>query len=138
MGHRRQARECALQILYEVDMASTSVEEVVRLFWDAHPVTPDIQQFAESLVRGTLQEREALDAMIAEHSAHWRVPRMAVVDRNILRMAAYELMHCQDVPIRVTLNEAIEIGKRYGSEESGAFINGILDQVAKQVDKPME
>ena len=103
-----------------------------------HPVPSDVRAFAELLVRGACIEHERIDGILAEHSAHWRIPRMAAVDRNIMRMAVYELYHCPDIPIRVTLNEAIEIGKKYGTEESSAFINGILDQIAKLVDKPME
>lgn len=138
MGHRRQSRECAAQILYQIDVGGFPLEEAVHTFWEVHQVAPEIRDFAEALVRGTYAEFENIDVILAEHSAHWRLPRMAAVDRNILRMAAYELLHCADIPIRVTLNEAIEIGKKYGTEESGAFINGILDQVAKDVDKPME
>ena len=138
MGHRRQSRECAAQILYEVDLSGIPPDEALQAFWEMHPVPSDVRAFAELLVRGACIEHERIDGILAEHSAHWRIPRMAAVDRNIMRMAVYELYHCPDIPIRVTLNEAIEIGKKYGTEESSAFINGILDQIAKLVDKPME
>lgn len=89
--------------------------------------------FAEMLVRGVQTHQAELDQVISESSTNWRVPRMAMVDRNILRMATYEFVHLQDIPSRVTLNEAIELGKRYGTSDSGAFINGLLDKVASRV-----
>lgn len=138
MGTRRQSRECAAQILYQIDIGSSPVGEAIRTYWEAYAAPPEVREFAEELVRGTIRELPTIDLHIVEHSAHWRLPRMAAVDRNILRMAVYELYHCPDIPIRVTLNEAIEIGKKFGTDESGAFINGILDQVAKGIDKPME
>lgn len=138
MGHRRQSRECAAQILYQIDVGGFSLAEATEAYWEVHVVAPDVRVFADELVRGTCAEEQRIDEILGVHSAHWRLPRMAAVDRNILRLAVYELYHCRDIPIRVTLNEAIEIGKKYGTEESGAFINGILDQVAKHVDKPME
>jgi transcription antitermination protein NusB len=136
MGHRRRAREAAIQIWYQIDQGGFPVESAERNYWAVHSVPDDIREFADALVNGVAEKQEAIDGLISEHSAHWRLSRMAAVDRNILRVAIYELLHCGDVPIRVTLNEAIEIGKRFGTEESGAFINGILDQVAKGVDKP--
>lgn len=127
-----------MQIWYQVDLGHTTSEEALVTYWQTHDVTPDIREFADVLVRGTAAERESLDALLVQFSAHWRLERMAAVDRNILRVAAYELVYCPDIPIKVTLNEAIEIGKKFGTEESGAFINGILDQIAKTVDKPHE
>lgn len=136
MGHRRQAREAAVQMWYQIDQGHFDVAEAERNYWAVHEVAPDIKEFASLLVHGVAREQANIDALLIQHSAHWRLPRMAAVDRNILRVAAYELLHCADVPLRVTLNEAIEIGKKFGTEESGAFINGILDQIAKTVDKP--
>ncbi len=139
MGHRRQAREAALQMWYEIDQAHVTPAEVVATFWPLHPAGDDIRAFADELVWGIHDQREAIDALLSQYSTHWRLPRMAAVDRNILRIATYELLHCTDIPVRVTLNEAIEIGKKFGTEESGAFINGILDQIAKTVaHKPQE
>lgn len=138
MGHRREARETAVQIWYQIDLSHCEPEEAIRLYWRLHPAPADVREFAEALARGTAREQADIDRRISAHSTHWRLPRMAAVDRNVLRVAVYELLHCPDIPIRVTLNEAIEIGKKYGSEESGAFINGILDQIAKEVDKPLE
>ena len=93
----------------------------------------DELDFCDQLVRGVSQHREAIDKLLQDSSTNWRVARMAVVDRNILRMGVFEIQHLQDIPPRVTLNEAIEIGKRYGTGESGAFINGILDKIATQL-----
>lgn len=138
MGHRRRAREAAIQLWYQIDQGVFSVEEAWRNYWDIHSVPDDIRVFAELLVFGVAREREAIDHLLSEFSAHWRLPRMAAVDRNILRVALFELLHCPDVPLRVTLNEAIELGKKFGTEESGAFINGILDHIAKTVEKPDE
>ncbi|MBI2345474.1 MAG: transcription antitermination factor NusB [Deltaproteobacteria bacterium] len=138
MGHRRQSRECALQLLYQIDVGGSPISDTISDYWEAHAVPSEVSTFADELVRGTCAQHAIIDEAIAKHSANWRLPRMAAVDRNILRMAVYELYHCPDIPVRVTLNEAIEIGKKFGTEESGAFINGILDQVAKELNKPME
>jgi N utilization substance protein B len=86
-------------------------------------------------LQGTLEHLTAIDDCVAKSSAHWKLHRMAAVDRNVLRLAIFELNHCPDIPVKVTLNEAIEIAKKFGSEESGAFVNGILDQIAKTVKK---
>lgn len=136
MGHRRRAREAAIQMWYQIDQGHFAVPEAERNYWAIHNVPADIKDFADTLVQGVGQHQGQIDELLAHFSAHWKLQRMAAVDRNILRVAAYELLYCRDVPIRVTLNEAIEIGKKYGTEESGAFINGILDQIAKTVDKP--
>ncbi len=136
MGHRRRAREAAMQIWYQIDQGHFDMPEAIRNYWAIHDVPEDVREFADELVHGVVREKQAIDDLLTTYSAHWKLPRMSAVDRNILRVATYELLYCNDVPIRVTLNEAIEIGKKYGTEESGAFINGILDQVAKTVDKP--
>lgn len=135
MGHRRLAREAALQILYQIELGQFPPAEAQRNFWVVHTTPPEVRTFAAQLIDGVIAERTRIDELLASHSAHWRVSRMAAVDRNILRIAVFELLCCDDVPMRVTINEAIEIGKKYGTIESGAFINGILDQVAKQVEK---
>ena len=96
---------------------------------------PDIQAFAAELVRGVVDHLESIDTTLGECSTNWKVPRMALVDRNVLRLATYELLHIKDIPPRVTLNEAIEVAKRYGSKDSGAFINGILDRIASMGKK---
>ena len=140
MGQRRKAREAALQMLYQIEMMGSEPRHVLPLFWKAgspqgQDISPEIKLFATEIVEGTYRNRKEIDELIEKHSAHWRLVRMAIVDRNILRMAAYELLYRRDIPISVTLDEAIEIAKKFGTEESGAFINGILDQIAKGVKK---
>lgn len=135
MGHRRLAREAALQILYQIELGNFPPAEAQQNYWVVHTTPPEVRTFATRLIDGVTAESVRIDELLASHSAHWRVSRMAAVDRNILRIAVFELLCCDDVPMRVTINEAIEIGKKYGTIESGAFINGILDQVAKQVEK---
>ncbi|MDD5169669.1 MAG: transcription antitermination factor NusB [Syntrophales bacterium] len=139
MQRRRRAREVALQVLYGLDVAEKSVDEAIRLFWEIYkaPDEPEseilfsdkVKSFAVHLVNGTWQNREAIDTLISRSSEHWSIGRMPRVDRCILRMAIYELLYCEDIPPKVSLNEAIDLGKTYGSENSGSFINGILDAV---------
>ncbi len=132
---RSLGRERALQALYQVDLAGADLLEALRAAWGSGNDRPDTRavEFSEALVRGVAEHRETLDASIERYSHRWRVDRMSRIDRNILRLAAYELTHCPDLPPRVVLNEAIELAKRFGSEESSAFINGILDRVAAEV-----
>src|SRR3989338_8316801 len=126
MGTRRLARECALKIFYQLDLSGMLPVEAESLFWKEFPASQEVRDFAKNLIDGVMGELEKIDLLLARHSAHWKLNRMAVVDKNILRLAIYELEHCTDIPAKVTLNEAIEIGKGYGSEESSAFINGVL------------
>jgi N utilization substance protein B len=139
VGSRRKARELALQTLYELDFQGSELGDAIvnmrARSEDAELVgraggDVDTAAFAERIVVGVMERREAIDALLGECSTNWKVARMAVVDRNILRMATFELRWMDDIPPKVTLNEAIEIAKRYGSEDSGAFINGILDRIA--------
>ncbi len=131
MGSRTKARECALQALYQLDLSGGDPREAVRgvlaHFEEADEAT---ERFADELVRGVQSERPQIDALIQTSSTHWKLERMARVDRNILRLAVYEILRRAEVPVRVTLNEAIELGKKYGSEESSAFVNGVLDRIA--------
>ncbi|MDO8644362.1 MAG: transcription antitermination factor NusB [bacterium] len=140
MGQRRQARELALQALYQIEMLQSPPEEVLPLFWKGEFAAEqgnasDLQMFTNNLVQGTFQHRKEIDQLIEESATHWKLSRMAVVDRNILRMAVYELLYGKDIPVNVTLNEAIEIAKCFGTEDSGSFINGILDKVSKEMPR---
>jgi N utilization substance protein B len=129
-GKRTKARERALQALYQIDVAATDIDEALGRFWKSfEPVEVEVRELAESLVRGVAEHRRAVDDTIERISTNWRLDRMARVDRNVLRLAVYELIRT-DVPVKVAINEAIELGKKYGSESSGAFINGVLDKVA--------
>jgi N utilization substance protein B len=139
MGTRRKAREMAVQILYQMEMKESEPKQVFDLlgnsFWEEQKATPPMQEFTIGLVEGAYRNRMEIDQQIEVHSTHWKLPRMAAVDRNILRLGVYELLYLNDVPTNVILDEAIELGKKFGTVESGSFINGILDNVAKEVRK---
>jgi N utilization substance protein B len=134
MGKRRKAREVALQFLYQLDQTGagdpTPFEED---FWRRHPVDEEARAFAASLVRGAKTQQVKIDAIIAECAEHWDLERMAVVDRNILRMAVFELLYEPTVPGKVAINEAIEIAKKFGTAESSRFINGVLDRIHREL-----
>ncbi len=128
---RTKARERAVQALYQIDVAASDLDEALARFWRSfEPVEREVMELADGLVRGVAEHRRSIDAAIEEVSTNWRLDRMARVDRNVLRLAVYELRHRPDVPVKVAINEAIELGKKYGSESSGAFINGVLDRIA--------
>ena len=132
MGVRRRAREIALQVLYQREFNHVEAEEALSLFWRNFEVLKGAMEFSERIIRGVEQHRGDLDRIIEKYSSNWKIDRMAHVDRNILRIAVYELLYCDDIPPKVAINEAIDIGKKYGSEDSGAFINGILDKVKSE------
>lgn len=129
---RKQGRELALQILFQLEFNSDlSVNDLLQLIGSKIP--RDSVTYAQELVRGTQDQREKIDSLIQSASSHWKVNRMAVVDRNILRLAAYEMVLSHDkLSPAVAINEAVEMAKRFGSTESGAFVNGVLDQIAKE------
>ena len=145
MASRRQAREFALQALFEADLRGADVEVALRDLWAAaidgegmegsKAPEPDEVQFAERICRGVKARQADIDPLIERCSTNWRLPRMPVVDRNILRMAAFELLACEDIPPNVSINEAIELAKRVGAQDSRAFVNGIVDRVARQVGR---
>jgi N utilization substance protein B len=141
---RRLGRESALQVLYLADVnPDLTVAQALARFYDlcgaGEDATPlpegEAQHFCERLVRGALAAREELDEIIRRHSRNWRLERMSIVDRNVLRLASFELRGCPDVPARVTLNEAVELARRFGSVESSAFVNGILDRIAAETPR---
>ena len=135
MGQRRRARECALQMLYQIDQTGNGSEEVFRQFWLDQPAADEIRAFTERLVLGVIDRRGSTDALIGGAADNWRIERMAVVDRNILRLAVFEMLHLADAPPAVVIDEAIEIAKKFGSADSGTFINGILDAIRLQMDR---
>ena len=143
MGTRRRARELALQFLYQYDLLKESpsdsegVEELLSFFWDRNEVSPedDTKEFCWVLIRGSCSNLTYIDEIIGTYSEHWRLTRMATIDRNILRIAIYELLYLRNIPPPVTINEAVELGKRFGTEESGSFINGILDKIRMAQEK---
>ncbi|MGE0789317.1 MAG: transcription antitermination factor NusB [Sandaracinaceae bacterium] len=135
MGSRRRGREAALQMLFQMDVSGVQAEQAVQSYWAHLSSSREGEAFANALVRGWAAERERIDDIIKDVSQHWRIERMARVDRNILRLATYELLALDDVPRRVTLNEAVELAKRYGSEGSAGFVNGVLDRIASDLGK---
>jgi N utilization substance protein B len=129
---RRKAREYALQILFQLDIRKEKPSAaVLRHFWTEYQPDDEVKVFAEEIIKGTYKHLSEINKMIRACAKNWSLDRMAVVDRNVLRMAVYEILHRMDIPTSVTINEAIEIAKKYGTEESGSFVNGILDNVAR-------
>ena len=136
MGSRRKARECALQMLFAADVSEASSEDVVRSYWAelGEPELDDTaREFATRLAAGTLANLELLDERIRSRAEHWRISRMAVVDRNILRLAVYEFLY-EPTPRTVAINEALEIARRFSTYEATQFINGILDAIKRDLD----
>jgi transcription antitermination protein NusB len=131
MGLRRESRELALQILYALDAnPSVGIRETLQTFREEQTdVLSRVREFAEGLVQGVQEHREVIDAAIKARSKNWTLVRMPRVDLNVMRMATYELMFRQDIPKKVSINEAIEIARRFGDKESPAFVNGILDEI---------
>jgi N utilization substance protein B len=136
MRKRTHSRECALQILYSFDIRKVNpIAEVVDDFWQNHAEDDVIKEFAMILVDGTLKHLKGIDKLITDYTDNWRIERMAVIDRNIIRMATFELMYLEQVPPKVAINEAVELAKRFGDDESGRFVNGVLDKINKKERK---
>lgn len=133
MGMRRKGRELALQALYQIDVSGDDPKAALRVFLEHCDAPPDARAFGEDLVGGVLDARSRIDELIAASSENWRLGRLSHVDRNILRVATYELLCRRDVPASVAIDEAIEIAKRFGSDESATFVNGVLDHIAATV-----
>ena len=129
MGVRREARELALQLLYAMELNPIDIEEGLHLSRENSRASEGVRLFAEELVAGVMANRDEIDKKIRGQSKNWAISRMAKVDLNILRLALFELMFREDIPRNVTINEAIEVAKKFGSEESSAFINGMLDEM---------
>lgn len=138
MGDRRKGREYALQMLYQIEVGAGGQEETLSGFWEGKSAPQEVREFAESLVSGTLGSLPEIDSVLREGLEHWRLPRMAAVDRNVLRLAVYEFLHQRDTPPVVVIDEAIELAKRFGGDESGLFINGVLDGIRKRLQERFE
>lgn len=134
MGLRRTARECALQMLFQAEFKKENEGMLIPNAAIEEKMVPGVKAFADQLVQGVRQHREEIDNIINRYTENWSAERLALIDRNILRFSVYEILYLQDVPAKVTINEAIEIAKIYGNENSGGFINGILDRI--QCDFP--
>ena len=132
MGARRKARELALQMLYQHDVSGNPPDSIISTFDDLQKSKPNTREFAIRVFKGTVEHMEKIDDMIQQQAENWRMSRMAVVDRNIIRMSVYEFLHEDDTPKLVIIDEAIEIAKRFGTQKSSQFINGILDGILKK------
>ncbi len=136
MGDRRQARELALQALFFLDIDRSDPEEGIHAFCanNEESLTPGVKPFFMELVKGVKDNQIQIDALLNQYSKNWKLTRMPVVDRNIMRIAVFEFLKRADIPGSVTINEAVEIGKKYGTKDSGAFINGVLDRIKSLED----
>jgi N utilization substance protein B len=132
-GKRRKSRELAMQMLFQADVGKQTPDQVRQSFWKAREeaIDNDTRGFAEDLFRVATAREEEIDALIEQYSAHWRIPRMPAVDRNLLRLAVAELLGFPGTPVPIVINESLEIAKRYAAPESHSFLNGILDAIAK-------
>ena len=136
MRKRTLSREMALKILYASDITGEPTEESSQKFWSAQKeIDPDVKDFAEILVAGVDKNLENIDAVISKYASNWDIGRMATIDRNVLRIASFELLYTLDVPPKVAINEAIDLAKKYGDKDSGKFVNGVLDKINKTEKK---
>jgi len=135
MGTRRQARELAMQALFYMDMRKDASEEMLEDFCGCFCPSKKSRPFLIKLVTGVLETKGRIDALVERFSQNWQISRMSCVDRNVMRIAVYEMLYCDDIPPKVSINEAIDIGKKFGTQESGAFINGIMDSIRGSLEK---
>lgn len=136
MSTRRDAREWAIQLLFQIDLNPTDdLDKVLVAFWADKDAEDSASDYAENLVRGVHERLVETDELLAGYAENWDIRRMGVVDRNIMRLALYEMYHCDDVPLVVSINEAVDIAKYFSSSESGKFVNGILDRARKEIEK---
>jgi len=133
LRRRRKSREFALQVLYQLNITKQEAITALTRFQEHFAPNGEADEFLEHLVLGVLEHCQEFDRLIEQYSENWRLDRINMIDRNILRMALFELLYCEGIPPKVTMNEAIDLGKRYGSEDSGSFINGILDRIQNEV-----
>ena len=138
MKKRTRARELALQFLYQLDLRGDELLEEVKPWLASEERDAETTRFALRLIEGTFENWDEIDRSVQAVAQNWNIARMAVVDRNVLRLATYELVHCPDIPPKVAINEAIELGKRFSTQNSGAFINGILDKIMNRKPTPEE
>ena len=138
MGSRRKSREVALQLLYMCEFSDQNLEDALVHFWREGELDDRIIDFTRHLTEGTLKHKEDIDTFISKSSEHWRLDRMALIDRNVMRMAVYEFLYTPETPRKVVINEAIEVAKRFSTEESTQFVNGILDNIRKKLNEEDE
>jgi N utilization substance protein B len=138
MRKRTLARECALQVLYQLDITKDTPENALESFWSNRKddgMDAALKEFSAELVKGVAQNREEIDKKIVKYAANWQLKRMAVVDRNIMRLGCFELLYREDIPPKVSINEAVELAKKFSGVESGKFVNAILDKVKLEKNK---
>jgi N utilization substance protein B len=137
MGARHSGRQAALQMLFQMEVSGVGADTAIDLFWRSFidGVDPEGRSYADDIVRGVAATQEQLDRHIVASSTHWRIERMTRVDRNLLRLGTWELVHRKDVPRAVILDEAVELAKMFGTDESSAFVNGVLNRVAEDVGR---
>jgi transcription antitermination protein NusB len=139
MRKRTQAREYALQMLYQYELNPEPLDKLFGNFWSQNPDPSDETRFfAEGLVKGTVDNLEKINEVVARYAENWDMNRMAVIDRSILRFATYELLFCHDIPLKVSINEAVNIAKKFSQEDSGKFVNGILDKISHSEKPPKQ
>jgi len=131
MGQRHKAREHALQGLYMYEVSKSTVENIIEFEWLDGEISAEAEKFASVLIQGTITEIDKIDSIITDYSKNWKFERISIIDKSILRLAIYEMLYIKDIPAIVTINECIDLGKTFGGENSGQFINGILDAVKK-------
>lgn len=137
MGVRRAGRECAVQFLYQLDLCpNKDWDHALKAYWKLSEPSKSTQEFADGLIRGVMSKLPELDEKIKSLADNWDFTRLAAVDRNILRLAIYEMLFREEIPPVVSINEAIEIAKRYSTDESGKFVNGLLDRLKKDLPRP--
>lgn len=136
MGKRRRAREAAIQYHFWRDLQGGETPEKIEDFWDFCPVKPNVREFAQPLIEGMVAHLDEIDERIKKYTENYKLNRISVVDRNVLRLAIYEMLYRDDIPPVVSINEAIELAKTFGGAESGKFVNGILDRVRKDLNRP--
>jgi transcription antitermination protein NusB len=133
MGLRRIARECALQMLYELDIGKHAKNEILQTFWQMNEHPGKVREFANRLFEGSVARMQEIDQIIQKHTMNWRLDRMAVVDRNVLRLAVFEFLSGGKTPGTVVINEALEVAKKFSTQESAQFVNGVLDSIKKDL-----
>jgi len=126
---RSKARESALQVLYQIDVTGDPVDAVLNQYWHTRNRNPEVVDFANEIVKGTIEHLSEIDTTISQHSESWEISKMPIVDRNILRFAIYEILYMDDIPPKVTIDEAVDLANDYGMPNSGKFINGVLDKI---------
>ncbi len=138
MRRRTRAREFALQVLYQMDITKDSADVSLDNFWQAHAdenISAEIKDFTDQLVTGVAENLKTIDAKISGYATNWQLERMAVIDRNILRLSGYELIYRSDIPPKVSINEAVELAKKYSGQEASKFVNAILDKINLEKNK---